>query len=162
MGGFLVVVGLAGGCHDGVSEIRLTGEALATHASGWTASCSLDLFFTPDEVVWSPTGTTHRGKFGGGIQRSVLNQDGAGEGFFMDVAGDMIVERTLPDRLVVLIPVDGGTESRFWQALSRLEGVDRNYSARGTWDCAPLDVDRGAFADDTVTAEGEWTMTSNF
>lgn len=162
MGGFLAVLGLAGACHDGVSEIRLTGEAISAPDSGWTASCELDLLFNPDEYESRRSGTVHRGKFGGGIQRAILDETGAGEAFLMDVYGDMVVERTPPDRVVVLLPESEGTESRFWQAIARLEGVDHDGSARGTWTCPPLDVDRGTFVDDTVSAEGEWTMTTRF
>lgn len=145
---------------DGVpTTFRMIGEAVGTDEAGRTGTCRMDLLFELEESERTPRHVTYTGTHGGELQRAVLEEDGSGLGFLIDVFGEVEVELIFPDTLIIEIPVNDTPESRFYQRLSRLEGViDRSGEGEGLWTCAPLDIDQGGYVDTMVTVEGDWVL----
>lgn len=168
----ILVTGLvaAAGCGDGddsgspadevPSLFRMTGSAMAAEEDGRTATCTMDLLFELDRMTErTRSHVTYSGTHGGYLTRTVLNQDGDGLSFGIDVHGDVEIELTFPHTFVVAIPINDTPESRFYQRLSRIEGeIDGLGTGGGAWECAPLDIDQGGYVDTEITADGEWEV----
>lgn len=138
----------------------MTGSAMSTETDGSTVNCVLNLFFELDPEPQRLPGTlVYEGTHGGDIQRTVLDAQGNGISLWPDVYGDVIVRSISPDQIQIAIPVNAGTESRFWRELSDFRGhFVSATTASGTWNCAPFDIDEGGYVDKKYTAQGTWTI----
>jgi hypothetical protein len=166
----LAALAAAAACGDGgpsrdatdsvPSTFRMTGQAMGTDESGRTGTCTMDLLFELDgEAERTRSHVTYAGTHGGYLMRTVLEPDESGLGFGIDVFGEVEIELIFPNTFIVAIPINDTPESRFYQRLSRLEGVlDGDGIGTGPWECAPLDIDQGGYVDTTVTVEGEWEV----
>jgi hypothetical protein len=143
------------------ASFRMTGTATATEGE-ITADCAMDLLFELDPAGEPDGGAVARaGTHGGELIRNVLDDEGAGFGFRVDVFGEVVVTVERGGAMVVEIPINATGEGRFYTSLVELPGVaEDDGTATGTWTCAPLDLDQGGYVDETVVAQGTWQVAA--
>ena len=139
----------------------LTAEASGADGAGSTATCTLNWRFElSGEVSRTPGLVVYSGKHGGEAMRRVLQRDGSGVEFLIDVFGDVEAQlKTETGAVVIRIPVNENAGSQFYRQLARLDGsIAQDGTGSGAWSCAPLDVDRGGVPDRALTVPGTWQI----
>lgn len=128
-----------------------------------TITCLCDLHVeldTAQEEEWSGDTLILHGTAGGTFKRYVLNPDESGFGLEPDVYSPVIVKLFPPDSIVFIFPPNIGDITPFYREVAFLRGRvgDRDWG-KGSWNCAPLDVDRGDGETDFVgLATGPWEV----
>lgn len=142
------------------ARFRVVGEAAGGDAEGRTAECLLDLVMElGNEPRAVAGGVEFSGAIGGGLERTVLEADGSGFGFFADAYWPDAVARFGTRDLVDLILGDTvGVEGRFWREVTQLHGVRNGDGpgASGTWTCAPFDIWENGYVDTLLVVQGTW------
>ncbi len=129
------------------------------HVGGLDVECLIDY-----AVDGTREGHHWTGVWGGEVQRSVLDETGAGVGFFGIGHSELRIEFGDVGAPLVLrafhdgapLPPDG--TSRFWDGILTITGTrtadPRSEIASGSWLCRPMDA-RG---DTVATVPGTWTL----
>lgn len=139
------------------THFALSGEASASEG-GTDVDCALDLLFDVEAAERDGRSNVTTGVHGGEVARRILDPEGAGFLFHADVFGEVEVSVDAREALLIRIPINDTAEGRFWTSMARFEGTWDGVDGEGTWTCAPLDIDQEGYVDETVVAEGTWTM----
>lgn len=139
-------------------RFRIVGEAAGGDTAGRTASCALDLVMEMgDEPRPAAGAIEYAGIMGGDVQRTVLEADSSGFGFFADVYWPTAVMRVGTRDLVDFVLGDTAqTEGRFWKEIALLRGVRDGAQVSGTWTCAPFDIWQNGYVDTILVVQGTW------
>jgi hypothetical protein len=139
-------------------RFRIVGEAAGGDTAGRTASCKLSLIMDMgDESRPAAGAVEYVGVMGGEVQRTVLEADSSGFGFFADVYWPAAVMRVSSRDLVDFVLGDSAqAEGRFWKEISQLHGVRDAAHASGTWKCSPFDIWQNGYVDTLLVVQGTW------
>lgn len=140
--------------------MKFTGEAEGTD-EGVTINCVCDLNLELPEFETTAEGTQQfSGSLGGEIIRAVTKDSGDGFSFAPFLFGDVTVTVKQNDSIYLSWPGNLGTGIRFYDEIALFKGVlNRNDgTVRGTWMCAPLELDEGGYVDLHGTVEGNWGL----
>jgi len=139
-------------------QFRIVGEAAGGDTAGRTASCELNLVMDMGGESRPAAGAVEfAGVMGGEVQRTVLEADSSGFGFFADVYWPNAVMRVGTRDLVDFVLGDTAqAEGRFWKDIALLRGVREGGQASGTWQCSPFDIWQNGYVDTLLVVQGTW------
>lgn len=143
------------------NRFRVLGEADQTDALGRRAICHLDLIMEltgeSRPAAAAAAAAEFPGIMGGGVDRTVLEADGSGFGFFADVYWPDAVARVgTRDRVDLILSDTLLVEGRFWREIALLRGARDGDGASGTWTCAPFDIWENGYVDTVLVVQGTW------
>lgn len=153
---------------DYLRTFDIEGEAFGTIPADSThpertITCLCDLHVeldTTEEGEWSGDTLVLHGTAGGTFRRYVLNPDESGFGLEPDVYSEVIVKLFAPDSIVFIFPPNINDITPFYREVAFLRGrVGARDWGKGSWNCAPFNIDRGGGETDSVgVATGPWEI----
>lgn len=151
--------------HELPPNLHVEGSAAETHPDGTSVTCSFSLVVIWDSATRSGSVVTYMGRMGGESSRMVLDADGAGLGFFADMAWPTAAVRVIDGDSVSMNMTEGTgpSGSPFWDAFRSIEGRKLEGQWSGPWTCLPLGGEAGSgYVDTTGTAAGSWQLMAPF
>ncbi|MCI0415306.1 hypothetical protein L0222_21245 [bacterium] len=139
------------------ANFKLEAQASGTDSEGTTVDCRLDFTFElRSETFRDANRVVYKGVHGGEAFRRILDEQGNGFAFFADAFGEMEAHLNIRTGATALIaPVNETASNQFWRELARFDvTMNRNGTGRGTWTCAPLEIDQGGYVDNSISVDG--------
>jgi hypothetical protein len=142
------------------NTMYFTGSAIGMD-EGFDINCQCDLILEIDSFEALDNGIQYfTGNMGGGISRTVLDENGDGISLSPDLFGKVNLVVGIDGRVTILWNGNMFTGSRFYNEIAIFVGfLNEEGNVSGPWRCAPFDINEGGYVDIAGTVEGVWELT---